>query len=158
MNDRRQDAIRRSEALARFLDDSIPIPGTGFRVGWDFIIGLIPGVGDLLASLFSTYIVAQALDQGVAKATIFRMVWNILVETVLGAVPFLGDLFDAAWKSNVKNARLLEAALRDQTQLRKKDGLFMVLVLSGLVLLAVLAGAAGIAVLSALRDWIVNIS
>ncbi len=158
MNDRRLDAIRRSEALARFLDDSIPIPGTGFRVGWDFIIGLIPGVGDLLASLFSTYIVAQALDQGVSKATILRMVWNILVETVLGAVPFLGDLFDAAWKSNVKNARLLEAALRDQNQLGKKDGLFMVMVLSGLVLLAVLAGAAGIAVLSALRDWIVSIS
>lgn len=158
MTDTRQDAIRRSQALAKFLDESIPIPGTGFKIGWDFIIGLIPGVGDLLASLLSTYIVAQALDQGVSKATVLRMVWNILVETVLGAVPFLGDLFDAAWKSNVKNARLLETALRDQKQVAKKDRLFMAVVLLGLILVAGLAAAFGVAVLLALRDWIVSLS
>ncbi len=158
MTDSRQEALRRSQALARFLDESISIPGTSFKIGWDFIIGLIPGVGDLLASLLSTYIVAQALEQGVPRATVFRMVWNILVETVIGSVPFLGDLFDAAWKSNVKNAKLLETALQDGNRVRKKDVLFMVLVIGGLVLLAVAAGAFGLAVLKVLRDWIVGVS
>ncbi len=158
MTDSRQDALRRSQALARFLDESIRVPGTNYRVGWDFIIGLIPGVGDLLASLLSTYIVAQALEQGVPRSTVFRMVWNILVETVLGAVPVLGDLFDAAWKSNVKNAKLLETALHDPNRVGKKDVLFMAVVIGALVLLAVAAGAFGLAVLKVLRDWIVGIS
>lgn len=158
MNEARERALKRSQALAYLLDESIRVPGTSFRIGWDFIIGLLPGIGDLLTSLSSTYIVAQAMEFGVARSTILRMVWNILIETVVGTIPLLGDLFDAAWKSNLKNARLLEAALRDENQVEKKDLVFMLLVLGGLVFLAVAAGAFGLTILKLLRDWIVSIT
>lgn len=154
----REAAIRRSEALARFLDNSIPIPGTGYKIGWDAIIGLIPGVGDILAGILSTYIVVQAIEQGASRATVLRMALNVAIETVVGAVPVLGDLFDAAWKANVRNARLLETSLRQGSQAVRRDRWFMALVVLGLVLALGVAAAFGFEMLRLLRDWIVSLS
>ncbi|RZA16301.1 MAG: DUF4112 domain-containing protein [Proteobacteria bacterium] len=107
-NHKHLDIIRR---LSHFLDNAIPIPGTKYRVGLDPIIGLIPGIGDAVTSLMSTYIILIAMQMGVSRWTLTRMVFNVLIESIVGIVPVVGDLFDAAWKSNEKNRILLEASL-----------------------------------------------
>lgn len=90
------------------LDNSIPIPGTGVRVGLDALMGLIPGAGDLAGGAFSLYILLQAARMGVPRSLLARMGWNLVVDVVVGAVPLLGDLFDAGFKANLRNLALLE--------------------------------------------------
>ncbi|HEX8441791.1 DUF4112 domain-containing protein [Archangium sp.] len=103
----KQDALVQVRGLARLLDTSIPLPG-GIRIGWDAVLGLIPGVGDGASSLLSLYIVLQGVRLGASREVLARMVGNVALETLVGAVPFLGDVFDAAFKANVRNVRLLE--------------------------------------------------
>ncbi|MGH8692014.1 MAG: DUF4112 domain-containing protein, partial [Burkholderiales bacterium] len=90
------------------LDSSIPIPGTRMTIGLDALVGLVPVVGDLLGVLVSAYILAQAARMGVAKRVLARMALNIAIEGLAGMVPIAGDVFDAAWKANQRNLRLLE--------------------------------------------------
>jgi hypothetical protein len=107
---RRAAEIARLRALAWMLDTSIPLPlpfAKNFRIGLDAIIGLIPGVGDVLGGLLSSIIVLEAWRFGAPKRTLARMGFNVLAEVVVGAVPFLGDIFDASWKANVRNLRLM---------------------------------------------------
>ena len=101
----RLDRLRR---LAILLDNSIPIPGTGIRVGLDALLGLVPGAGDLAGGAFSLYILLQAARLGVPRTLLARMGWNLVVDVVVGAVPLLGDLFDAGFKANMRNLALLE--------------------------------------------------
>ena len=108
--------VERARALARVMDNAVAIPGTKFRVGVDALLGLFPGVGDVLAGVLSSYIVLTAWRRGARATVIGRMLANIGIDTVLGSIPVLGDVFDAAYKSNVKNVQLLEryvAAPRD---------------------------------------------
>ena len=93
--------------LAGILDDFIHIPGLPLRIGLDPIIGLIPGLGDIVSALMSFIIIFAAWQRGVPRVTIFRMVSNVAIDTLLGAVPIFGDAFDAVWKSNRKNYNLL---------------------------------------------------
>jgi hypothetical protein len=102
---------RRVRVLARLLDNSIPIPGTTWKIGIDPLLGLIPGIGDLAGALLSGYIVLEAVQAEVPAFTLVRMLVNVGIDTLLGAVPALGDVFDAAWKSNAMNAALLERHL-----------------------------------------------
>jgi uncharacterized protein DUF4112 len=100
--------VERLRRLAVLLDDSIPIPGTRFRIGVESIIGLIPGAGDLAGGAFSLYILLQAARMGVPRPLLVRMGTNLVVDVVVGAVPVLGDLFDAGFKANLRNLALLE--------------------------------------------------
>jgi hypothetical protein len=100
-------------ALARLLDDAVPVPGTGYRVGLDAILGLIPGVGDAASGLLGSYILLTAARLGVPRVVLARMLLNVAADSALGAVPLAGDVLDAAWRTNRKNARLLEAHLLD---------------------------------------------
>jgi len=102
---------RRVQVLAKLLDNSISIPGTPWKIGFDPIVGLIPGIGDLIGAVLSGYIVLEAVRAEVPAFTLARMLANIGIDTVLGAVPAVGDLFDAAWKSNTMNVALLERHL-----------------------------------------------
>lgn len=102
---------KRVRLLAKLLDNSIAIPGTGWKIGLDPIVGLIPGIGDLIGAVLSGYIVLEAARADASAFTLARMVANVGIDTLLGAVPALGDLFDAAWKSNTKNVALLERHL-----------------------------------------------
>ncbi len=95
------------ERLAWWLDSSIVVPGTRFRVGLDALIGLIPGVGDLIGAAPSAYIVAAAARRGLPRSVLLRMALNVGLEALVGVVPVLGDLFDAAWKANQRNVALL---------------------------------------------------
>jgi hypothetical protein len=116
------ERLRRLQALAWLLDNSIPLPG-GFRIGLDAILGLIPGIGDALGALISAYIVNEARSMGVSRSVLLRMMGNVLIETMIGAIPFAGDLFDAAYKANIRNLALLERHQRDPIKSRRNSGL-----------------------------------
>jgi hypothetical protein len=97
--------------LAWLLDESIPLPG-GYRIGVDGILGLIPGVGDISTALLSSYVIYQARALGAPKSLLFRMGINVVLETIIGMVPLLGDLFDFYFKANLRNMALLDEFLQ----------------------------------------------
>src|ERR671916_2947062 len=97
------------ERLGWLMDDVFRVPVLGWRFGLDALIGLVPGLGDTSTALVSFYILAAAVRYRVPKITLLRMGLNIGIDYVLGAVPFVGDLFDAAWKSNQMNMELLRS-------------------------------------------------
>jgi Domain of unknown function (DUF4112) len=94
--------------FAYLMDEAFPLPGTNIRVGLDAVIGLIPGIGDVIGSVMSTWIIVGALRHRVPARIIARMVLNILIDLLFGAVPVAGDVFDFLYEENVKNMRLLE--------------------------------------------------
>lgn len=93
--------------LARNLDSKFKLP-LGISVGWDGILGLIPGVGDLITTSFSFYIVFKAALLGCSFSVVLRMLLNILIDNLIDIIPIIGALFDFGWKSNLKNVELLE--------------------------------------------------
>ena len=99
--------FKRLKQMARVLDSAITLPG-GFRIGLDGMVGLIPGIGDAIGASAATYIVIRAAQMGASTTSLIRMMWNIILEAIVGAVPLLGDLFDFIWKANDKNIALLE--------------------------------------------------
>lgn len=103
-------ARARIQKLARLLDSSIRLPG-GYRIGLDGLMGLIPGIGDFAGLLASSYLVMLAARSGIPRATLVLMVYNILIETAVGSVPFVGDIFDFVWKANERNLALYDKAM-----------------------------------------------
>lgn len=100
--------IERLDQLSRLLDSAFEIPGTNIRMGIDALIGLIPGFGDLAGMLLSSYIILMAARLGAPRRALVRMIFNVLLETVIGALPILGDMFDIAFKANRRNVKLLQ--------------------------------------------------
>lgn len=98
--------------LANILDDRFKVPGTNIRFGLDSLVGLIPGIGDVLTSTFSLYLVSRARSAGASRVLVGRMLWNIFADVTLGSVPIVGDIFDVTWKSNRKNIDLLRKHLQ----------------------------------------------
>lgn len=141
--------------LAGLLDDAFTVPGTNLRVGLDGLIGLIPGVGDVIGAALSTLVIALSARAGAPRPVLARMAGNVLIETVVGLVPVLGDLFDFAWKANRKNVELLDAVLRDPDRTARRStgwliagAVAVLLFVAGIVggiyaLIALLASAAG---------------
>lgn len=144
-------AVGRARELARVLDSAIAIPGTNIRLGLDSIIGLFPAGGDAIGAALSSIIVMTALRQGVPRPVIWRMVGNVVIDTLIGSVPLLGDLFDVAWKANSKNAELLAQyeGAPEKTTTRSRG--FAILVV--LVLLLILAAIVGVGILLAKAVW-----
>ena len=102
-----QRVIERLRRLGHLLDSQFTVPGIGYRVGLDGLIGLVPGVGDTLTLALSAYIIIEAQKLNVSAATTARMIGNVLIDYVIGAIPVIGDLFDFAFKANQRNLRLL---------------------------------------------------
>ena len=131
------------DQLSRWMDGLFRIPGTGWRFGLDAVVGLIPGVGDTASTLVGFYILAAGVRYRVSKVTLLRMGVNIGVDYIFGAIPIVGDLFDAAWKSSQKNVELLRrratVSAEEAHSGRLSDWLFVGLVM--LALLALLAGS-----------------
>lgn len=100
--------LRRARGVADLLDSAFELPVVRKRVGFDSIVGLIPGYGDAIAAVCSFYIVYEALRAGVPMRTLLMMLGNIVVDTGLGSVPVVGDVFDVFWKANRRNVRLFE--------------------------------------------------
>ena len=130
--------VERLRALARLLDDAFQVPGTRYRIGLDALIGLVPGIGDAIGAIFSTYIVFQAARLGASRATLVRMLGNVALDTIVGEIPLLGDLFDAGWKANIRNLALLENQLQYPVSTARSSR--RVLLLIGVALLLLLAG------------------
>lgn len=134
------EARQRIAALAHLLDSSIRLPG-GFRIGLDGLVGLIPGIGDFAGTAVSSYLVVLAARAGVPRSVQLLMIYNIVVEMVVGSVPLIGDLFDFVWKANERNLALFDAHMAapelGRTRNRIKAG-------APLVLLALLLAGAGV--------------
>ena len=113
------------DMLAHLLDDWFRIPGTSIRFGLDGIIGLIPGLGDILAGLASCIIVVAAWFRGVPYVTLLRMVVNLGIDVLVGSIPLLGDAFDIAWKANRRNYALMSRHLRQPHRQTWKDYVFL---------------------------------
>jgi hypothetical protein len=153
--DSRTPSNRDLELLARWMDSAFRIPGLGWRFGWDVILGLVPGAGDFATSLVSIYIFAAASRYGVSRITVARMALNIVIDLVVGAIPFLGDAFDVYWKSNQRNVELLrrhvEAGPTEAKKLTASDRLFVAALAT--VILAVLIGSIVVAYWIASSIW-----
>lgn len=124
-------------AVAKLMDSAFVIPGTNRKIGLDAVIGLLPGIGDAIGAVVSGFIITTAARLGVSRVVLARMMLNTAVDTAVGIIPFAGDLFDAAWKANTKNAALLERALRDPRAARRSSAGVVALLIGGIVLLTV---------------------
>ena len=136
----RDSALRRLDSLSYLLDNSIRVPGTNARFGADAVIGLIPGFGDAAGALMSAYIVLQAARLGAPAASLARMLLNVGIEALFGAVPVLGDLFDAAFKANARNVAILRGELAKPGSTRRSS---TAVVGAVVVALVVILGAVG---------------
>ena len=94
--------------LADWLDQRFTIPGTSIRIGLDPILGLIPGIGDMIANLAGSAIILIAAQYRLPKIVLLRMGLNVALNAIIGAIPVFGDIFSIWFRSNVKNAQLLE--------------------------------------------------
>ncbi len=124
---------RRYAAVSRVLDELVPVPGTNQRVGIDPVIGLIPVVGDLVSAGLGFWLIAEATRFRIPTVVLVRMVLNTLVDLAIGAIPFLGDIFDVVSKSNKRNLELFRRYATDPGASTTSHGLF----LGGLLLLLV---------------------
>jgi hypothetical protein len=140
LDERRLDRMRR---VGWLLDNSIPVPGTRFRLGIDQIIGLVPGIGDLIGGALSLYIIVEAYRLGVPRTLLARMGWNVAVDTLVGEVPVLGDLFDIGFKANIRNLALLDGYYQRPADVRRASRWMLALIVVGLLLLT--AGAIALA-------------
>ncbi|QDV50070.1 DUF4112 domain-containing protein [Gimesia fumaroli] len=107
----RSDRMARFEQLTHFLDDAFRVPGTNLRIGWDTLIGIVPGLGDMISATLSGYLIYEAKQLGASRWVLARMVGNVALDSLIGAIPLLGDVFDAFFKSNRRNSRLLKKHL-----------------------------------------------
>lgn len=130
------DRLWLARFLADLLDQRFTIPGTSIRIGLDPIISLIPGIGDLLANLTGSLILVIAAQLGVPKVVLVRMGINIAVNTIIGAVPIVGDVISIWFRSNVRNVELLQRYLgRQSKRAELGDWLFVIALIVGLLAL-----------------------
>lgn len=105
--------MARMVGVARLLDSAYVIPGIGVRVGWDAILGLATGVGDAAGALAALYIVNEARRMGAPRKILLMMAGNIAIDTLVGAIPGLGDIIDAAFKANERNLKLIGVTMHE---------------------------------------------
>ncbi|MGH7612601.1 MAG: DUF4112 domain-containing protein [Gemmatimonadales bacterium] len=145
-----QSRLARLHRLARLSDAAIRIPGTRIEVGLDPLFGLVPGIGDAVGAGVATYIVFEAARSGAPRSVLLRMLGNVGIDALVGAFPVAGDLFDAAWKANLKNVDLLERHLADPRATRHASRRLLVVLAIALSLVFVGAVALALIVLRAL--------
>jgi hypothetical protein len=104
----RRERVARIDTLATLLDTAVILPGTNVRFGLDALLGLVPGIGDVITTAMALYIVHEARQLGAPRHVIARMLANVALDGLVGMVPVLGDVFDVMWRSNRRNMRLLQ--------------------------------------------------
>lgn len=107
----RMDSVARLEALSHLLDSAFVLPGTKQRIGFDALIGLVPGVGDAVTTLLSAYIIWEARRLGLPKRKIARMIANVGLDSLVGIIPFAGDAFDVFFRANRRNMKIVREHL-----------------------------------------------
>jgi hypothetical protein len=131
------EGLKGLNRLAKLMDSQFSIPGTKIRFGLDGIIGLVPGVGDFFSFLVSSYLVSMAVNKGASGYVLARMIFNMVLDALVGAIPILGDIFDVAYKANQRNVRLLQ---QHYTEGRHRGSANKVIIPVVIVVLAILAG------------------
>ena len=134
--------VATAELLARILDTTVKIPGTPFYVGLDPLLGLIPGIGDMLANLIGTVILILAARLQAPQIVIARMSLNLLINGTIGAIPILGDLFSIWFRSHARNAELLRRAATQPYRETQQARIYVACIIAGTVVLLLLAIAA----------------
>jgi hypothetical protein len=129
-----------AESIAHLMDGAIPIGR--WSIGIDPLLGLVPGIGDLIGTFISMIILARAFQAGIPRIAIARMTVNIALDTVVGSIPLLGDVFDFAYKANLKNLRIYQEALQDGRRASTRHWGFFIaaFVVAALALIAIIAG------------------
>jgi hypothetical protein len=120
-------ALERLRTLARIWDEWFRVPLLGWRVGLDPLIGLVPGLGDLVGGIVGSYALFLAVEAGAGVPILGRMAMNVAIDALLGAVPVLGDLFDFGWKANSRNWALLERFLADPVRTKRASAIGLAL-------------------------------
>ncbi|MGQ0555031.1 MAG: DUF4112 domain-containing protein [Nitrospiraceae bacterium] len=135
----REHLLAIADILAKVLDTTIRIPGTSWYIGLDPLLGLIPGIGDVIANLTGTVILGIATRLQIPRIVLTRMSLNLLINGTVGAVPILGDLFSVWFRSHARNAALLrEAAMKPERETHA-DWFYVVGIIGGTVALLLLA-------------------
>ena len=153
MNQPATDRTARLQRVAHVLDDLFRIPGTNFRFGLDALIGLLPGGGDVAGGVMSAYTLLVATRVGAPISVLLRMGGNIAIDAIVGAVPLLGDLFDAGFKANRRNVDLLQRYIDQPAPTRRGSRIVVAGIL--LVLVLLLVGAAWVAV--QIMRWVLSL-
>jgi len=146
----RHSHLNRVRSLAKWLDSKFQGP-FGFRFGLDPIIGLIPGIGDLITSLFSTYIIFASYKMGCSWPVLMRMFLNVIFENLMKIIPILGLIFDAIWKANNRNVALLEAHQIQPAAVRRSSVIFVLVV--SFLMFALMAGIIYLSYLVFMALW-----
>ncbi|SHJ26178.1 protein of unknown function [Hymenobacter daecheongensis DSM 21074] len=133
------ERLRWVERVARLMDSQFRLPGTAFRFGLDPLLGLIPVVGDLSTLAVSGALLLTMMRHGASGAVVVRMGLNILVDTLFGAIPVLGNLFDFAYKSNERNVALLRAHYAEGKYAGSGRGLLVAVIVGLLVVFGLTA-------------------
>jgi len=136
--DTRPDALAFYDVIARLLDQAFRVPGTSWRFGLDPLLGLVPGAGDLISAAIGAYGIVLAAQLGAPSSLMARMALNLFVDTAIGSIPVAGDLFDFAFKANIRNELLLERWLAEPRRTRRTSRALLILLVAGV--LAVLVG------------------
>jgi hypothetical protein len=150
---KRRDQASHLRWLADLLDTKFRLPG-GFRVGWDGILGLIPGAGDLATGAVSFYILVQAALLGAPPALLARMGLNLLIDNAFSLVPVVGNLFDFVWKANTKNMALLDRYLEDPRRTVRRSKWAIGFTLAAVVAFALLLVTAAVVASVAAFRWL----
>jgi len=103
----REQAQRRLQRIAKLMDSQIRVPVIGLRIGADAIIGLVPGVGDIVSGAIGAYLIYEAQRLGIPRSAVLRMVANIAFDTAIGAIPVAGDIWDFFFRANDRNMQIL---------------------------------------------------
>lgn len=148
----REQAQAFADFIAQLLDSAFCIPGTRIRIGLDPLLGLIPGIGDIIANLIGSSILFFAAQLHVPKIVIARMALNMGINTVIGAIPGIGDLFSIWFRSNQTNAQLLRRyTTHSTTRATSSDWIFVIGLI--LLLLVLVCGTLTLVVLGIQKIW-----
>lgn len=142
--------LERLRRWSHLLDQAFRVPGTNIRFGWDVIVGLVPGIGDLSSPVFGMFLLVQAYRMRVPRVVQARMVINAVVDALLGVVPGLGNVADVFWKANTWNMRLIDRHARPGVPHAPMDSAFV----WGFLLVLLAAAAVPVLVLVWLATWV----
>jgi Domain of unknown function (DUF4112) len=134
----REHLLSIADILAKVLDTSIRIPGTSWSIGLDPLLGLVPGIGDVIANLIGTVILGIATRLQIPRIVLTRMSLNLLINGTVGAVPVIGDLFSVWFRSHARNAALLREAAQKPDRETHADWFYVGGIIGGTVALLLL--------------------
>ena len=153
MSRSQQETLASMEKIERVMDRSIALPG-GIRLGLDSIIGLIPGVGDIATSFVSGSLFLKAMKLGLPKTILARMAFNILIDALVGSIPFFGDIFDVFFKANTRNMELVRAYYADPIKAERKATTSFYALLGFTLFLLFLFLYAAVKIITAFFTWL----